>query len=309
MKHYYALIMAGGGGTRLWPLSRQNRPKQVLPLTEERTMFQVTVERLSSLIPPEQVFVVTRRSLAPALQASTPQIPAENFILEPEGRDSGPAAGLGTCIIQRRDPDAVIAVLAADHHIADEARFIRALHVAHNYARQGYIVTLGIEPFYPATAFGYIRRGKLLGGYGEFSVYQSQGFVEKPDEMTAALFDDQWRTITKLSLDYAIMECAENVAVIPVDIGWTDVGNWATLFDVLARDENGNARRSKSNGHLQIDTHNTLIVSDKMVVTIGMDNIVIVDTEDAILVCQKDRAGDVKDVVRQLKARGQDRHL
>ncbi|HLY27388.1 MAG TPA: mannose-1-phosphate guanylyltransferase [Aggregatilineales bacterium] len=354
MRHLYALIMAGGGGTRLWPLSRREHPKQVLALTEDRTMFQVTVDRLSGLIPPEQIFVVAGRSLAPLLRDSTPQIPVDNFIIEPEGRDSGPAAGLGTYAIHSRDPDAVVAVLSADHHIANEDRFICALRAAHNYAIRGLIVTLGIEPLYPATGFGYIQRGNLLDECGEFSVYKSIGFTEKPDETTATRFvasgkyswnagmfiwqtsraidefarqqpemdsifrymltgrndvDDKWQTVNKLSLDYAIMEKAINVVVIPVDIGWTDVGNWATLFAVLRHDDHGNAMRSNSDQHLNIDTHDTLIVSDKMVVTIGMENVVIVDTDDAILVCQKDRAQDVKQVVQHLKAVGQEGRL
>ncbi len=355
MNHYYALIMAGGGGTRLWPLSRRDRPKQVLPLTEERTMFQVTVERLHTLFPPERIFVVTGRDLVEPLRESTPQLPAENFIIEPTGRDSGPAAGLGTFTIFERDPEAVIAVLSADHHIAHEERFINSLRCAFDYAMTGHIVTLGIKPSYAATGFGYIQRGDKLGACGEFSVYQSRGFTEKPDEATATVFlssgtyswnagmfiwqakqaiaeferqqpamhailhkivssdsgdqDQLWEQITKKSLDYAIMENAGNVAVIPVDIGWSDVGTWATLFEVLARDENGNAMRSNSVGHIQIDTHETLIVSDRMVVTIGINNIVIVDTDDVLLVCHTDRAQDVRDVVQRLKERGQDIHL
>src|SRR3954447_9940282 len=124
MDHFYALIMAGGGGTRLWPLSRRDRPKQVLPLTEDRTMFQVTVERLRPLLPPDRIFVVTGRDLADPLREIAPEVPAENFIIEPAGRDSGPAAGLGTISILQRDPEAVIAVLSADHHIAQERRFL-----------------------------------------------------------------------------------------------------------------------------------------------------------------------------------------
>jgi mannose-1-phosphate guanylyltransferase len=354
LDHFYALIMAGGGGTRLWPLSRRDRPKQVLPLTEERTMFQVTVERLHDLFPPERIFVVTGRDLAVPLQEITPDIPTENFIIEPSGRDSGPAAGLGTLHIMQRDPEAVIAVLSADHHIAHEARFLNALRVAHDYAGKGHIVTLGIHPSFAATGFGYIQRGDQIGTQSEFTVYKSKGFTEKPDEATATVFmnsgvyswnagifiwngaqamsefkhqqpemyatlnkivekpdqlDALWPTIAKRSLDYAIMEGAANVAVIPVDIGWSDVGTWATLFEVLAHDENGNATRSKSDGHIQIDTRETLIVSDRMVVTIGLNNIVIVDTDDVILVCHKDRAQDVRDVVQRLKERGQDIHL
>jgi len=351
-ENFYALIMAGGGGTRLWPLSRQDRPKQMLPLTEERTMFQVTVERLRDLLPPERIFVVTGDDMAAALHQSTPTLPFENFIVEPFGRDSGPAAGLGVFHIAERDPQAVIAILSADHHIADEEAFLQALRAAEVYARQDYIVTLGIPPSYPATGFGYIERGEQLGEAHGLAVYRSLRFTEKPDEATAAQFLSQgtfswnagmfimtaarakqefarqqpamyalleravaqpaelpaiWQQIQKLSLDYAIMEGAQQVAVIPVQIGWSDVGTWATLFEVLARDENDNVVRGGE--HIRIDTRSTLIVSDRLVVTIGVNNLVIVDTGDVILVCDKDRAQDVREVVKQLKAQGRDDHL
>src|SRR5262249_36378643 len=180
--------MAGGGGTRLWPLSRQDRPKQVLPLTEDRTMFQVTVERVKDLLPPDHVFVVTGRDLAGPLHEIAPDIPPENFIIEPSGRDSGPAAGLGTFRIARRDPEAIIAVLSADHHIANEGRFLDALQCAFEFAQTGYIVTLGIHPSYAATGFGYIQRGEALKTCGEFMIHRSKGFTEKPDEVTASAF-------------------------------------------------------------------------------------------------------------------------
>jgi mannose-1-phosphate guanylyltransferase len=352
MDHFYVLIMAGGGGTRLWPLSRRDRPKQVLPLTEERTLFQVTVERLRDLLPPDRIYVVTGRDLANALHENTPDIPRENFILEPSGRDSGPAAGLGIFHIAQRDPQAVIAVLSADHHIAHEVRFAEALRCATQTARQGYIVTLGINASYPATIFGYIQSGSEIEGCGDFKVYESMRFTEKPDEVTATAFvsagsycwnagmfilqaqqgiaeferqqpeiatllkqvtehpdqlDTLWPQVKKISLDYAIMEGAQKVAVIPVDIGWSDVGTWATLFEVLAQDEFGNATRSNTEGHIQIDTKRTLIVSDRMVVTIGVEDLVIVDTEDAILICRRERAQDVRDVVQKLKERGDSR--
>lgn len=354
MEHFYALVMAGGGGTRLWPLSRRDRPKQMLPLTEERSLFQLTVERLRDLLPPERIFVVTGGKMAEPLQDSAPYIPKTNFILEPVGRNSGPAAGLGILSIARHDPDAVIAVLAADHHIAQEQRFRDALVCAATYAEKGFIVTLGIEPSYPATGFGYIQRSDLLGECGEFSIYRSKRFTEKPDEATAAAFvssglyswnagmfilkaqqamaeferqrpdmyailkqvmeqPDQletlWPGIQKLSFDYAIMEGASNVALIPVDIGWSDVGTWAALFEVLSSDENGNITRGESQGHIQIDTHGTLIVSNRMVVTIGVNDVVIVDTDDVVLVCHRDRAQDVRKVVDLLRKHGQDSHL
>lgn len=357
MSKLYVLIMAGGGGTRLWPLSRQDRPKQALPLTEERTMFQVTVERLNGLVPPERMFVVTGRDMADMLRDSTPQIPSENFILEPSGRDSGPAAGLGLFHIAKYDPTAIVAILSADHHIAEEAKFRDALHCAAQYAEQDFIVTLGIEPTYPATSFGYVKRGEELGfekfpSGAEFHINRAEGFTEKPDAATAAVFltsgkycwnagmfilkvqqgmkefarqqpdmyailkrvtdypdelERQWVGMKKLSIDYAIMEGATQIAVIPVTIGWSDVGTWSTLFEVLSQDEHGNATRSSSDGHIRIDTTRTLIVSDRLVVTIGIEDLVIVDSEDAILVCRRDRAQDVKDVVRQLKERSDPR--
>lgn len=349
IEHFYVLIMAGGGGTRLWPLSRRDRPKQMLHLTEERTMFQVTVERLQDLLPAHNIFVVTGQEMAKPLHDSTPKVPVENFILEPFGRDSGPAAGLGLFHIAQRDPNAIVAILSADHHIANEEAFVAALRAAAAYAQQGHIVTLGIKPTYAATGFGYIERGELLGTAEGLNVYRSLGFKEKPDEATAEVFLSKgtfswnagmfitsaaraiaefelqrpemyqllkesvehpetltanWERIQKLSLDFAIMEGARDVAVIPVTIGWSDVGTWATLFEVLARDENDNAVRGEQDEHIRIDTHSTLIVSDRMVVTIGVNNLVIVDTGDVILVCDKDRAQDVREVVKHLKATG-----
>ncbi|MCC7205936.1 MAG: mannose-1-phosphate guanylyltransferase [Anaerolineae bacterium] len=354
MDHLYALIMAGGGGTRLWPLSRRDRPKQTLPLTEERTLFEVTVERLHGLIPPDRIYVVTGRDLQEPLRESAPALPPENFILEPVGRDSGPAAGLGIFHIARRDPEAVIAILSADHHIANEERFLESLRCAERYAHNGYIVTLGIHATYPATGFGYIQRGEKLDDCTGFEVFRSLRFTEKPDEPTARAFlqsgqyswnagmfiltaqrgleelqrqrpamygvlqdimaapermDELWPTVERISLDYAMMENAPNMAVIPVDIGWSDVGTWATLFEVLMGDENENVTRGKFTDHIQIDTRRTLIVSDRLVVTIGVSDLVIVDAENAILICHRDRAQDVKDVVTMLRARGKEEHL
>jgi mannose-1-phosphate guanylyltransferase len=351
--HFYVLIMAGGGGTRLWPLSRKSRPKQALALTEERTLFQVTVERLNGLISPERIFVVANPELSAMLHESTPTVPAENFIVEPSGRDSGPAAGLGIATIAKKDPQAVVAILSADHHIANVERFLAALRTASDYARRGFIVTLGIHPTHPATSFGYIQRSDLIGvdAQSELKVYRSRRFTEKPDETTAAAFissgmyswnagifilnvaqglaefarqqpemhaalqqiaerpdqiDVYWNTIKKISLDYAIMEDAQNVAVIPVDIGWSDVGTWSTLFEVLSRDEQNNASQGKFKDHICIDSEGMLIVSDKIVVTIGVSDLVIVDTPDAVLVCHRDRAQDVKEVVNRLKEIKQD---
>lgn len=360
MDNLYALIMAGGGGTRLWPLSRRDRPKQMLPLVEDRSMFQVAVDRLKPLIPVERIFVVTGSDYVDHLRHNTPELPPENFVVEPVGRNTAPAVALGAAYIRHRDPDAVIAVLTADHHIAQKPKFRNVLTAAAELAQAGYITTLGISPSYPATGFGYIRRGEPLTEVNGFQAYHAANFTEKPDKTTAINFvasglyswnsgmfiwtvdqvfaefkrqqpdmyvalcaiadsigtpDEQptlarmWPQMTKLSIDYAIMENAESMAVIPVDIGWSDVGSWGTLYEVLHGDSNGNVVRGQAARHIPIDTVNSLVVSDRMVVTIGLRDVVIVDTEDVLLVAHRERSEDVRRVVDQLKVDGDSTHL
>lgn len=180
MSNYYAVIMAGGGGTRLWPLSRQKRPKQSIPLLGERTLFQIAVDRLAPLFPPERILVVTSGQYAPALRAQRPALPEANFILEPEPRGTAPALGLAAVAVQRRDPAGRMACLTADHFIQDEARFRALLTAAAEVADRDYLVTLGIAPTFPSTGFGYIQRGAGLGEFGGFGVYAAARFKEKP---------------------------------------------------------------------------------------------------------------------------------
>ncbi|KXK20729.1 MAG: Mannose-1-phosphate guanylyltransferase (GDP) [Chloroflexi bacterium OLB15] len=354
MEHTYALIMAGGGGTRLWPMSRNETPKQLLPLIEEQSMFQVSVERLSPLLPPERIYVVTGAKYVDALRAQTPEVPHENFITEPYGRDSGPAAALGISVIQKRDPKAVIALLTADHHISDRQGFRNVLAAGFEAAEKGFIITLGISATLPSTAFGYIRRGEQIDTINGWKIYRSLGFTEKPNVERAVAFirsgeygwnsgmfiwtanramaefelqqpamyaamqriatavdtpaydavlAETWELMPKISLDYAVMEHAEGIAVIPVDIGWSDVGSWDALFDVLNLDEDGNGFKGAGPDHVTLDTRNTLVYSDKLTVTIGLEDLVIVDTSDVLLVCHRDRAQDVKQIVNMLKDR------
>jgi mannose-1-phosphate guanylyltransferase len=360
MEHYYALIMAGGGGTRLWPMSRSATPKQLLPLIEEQSMFRVSVERLAPLFTPDHIYVVAGEKHLEALRDQAPELPAENFISEPYGRDSGPAAALGVAIIQKRDPEATVVLLTADHHIADKQGFRDVLAAAHEIAQTGHIVTLGISATLPSTAFGYIRRGKLLREIKGWRCYDALNFTEKPDMQTAVQFirsgdyswnsgmfimraaqalaefkrqqteiydlimqlhpdvdtdryqqtlEEIWQKMPKIPIDYAIMEGAQNMVVIPVDIGWSDVGSWDALFDVLNLDEAGNGFKGSSPERIVVDTKNTLIYSDKLTVTIGVENIVIVDTNDVLMVCHKDRAQDVRDVVNMLRAKNGETYL
>lgn len=364
MNNYYALIMAGGGGTRLWPMSRTETPKQMLSLVEDDSMFKISVDRLSPLFLPENVFVVTGRNYVAQLREQAPNVPPENFIVEPYGKNTAPAAALGVTVIQKRNPDAVIAVLTADHHIANKGKFRDVLAAAHDIALdQDFVVTLGISPSYPATGFGYINRGNHLGEVKDFNYYNSNGFKEKPDASTAirylrsgsyswnsgmfiwtaehamqefrrqqpemfeqlvklrevidtpaydAVLEQVWAVLPKIALDYAVMENAEQMCVIPIDVGWSDVGSWGALYDILPHDASGNHLRAtgeRNNAHVCIDTQESLIYSERLVVTVGVRDLVVIDTDDAVLICHRERTQEVKDVVRELKAKAYDDYL
>ncbi len=364
-EHYYAVIMAGGGGTRLWPLSRRERPKQMLTLFGDRSLFQVAVDRLDGLFPPERICVVTVAEQAAALQEQVPAIPPENYFIEPMPRGTASVVGLAAAALQQRAPDAVMAILTADHFIADEARFRQVLEAAAQVARQGYLVTLGITPTHPSTGYGYIQMGEPLGAFAGLPVHRVLKFKEKPDEASARAFlaDGRhvwnsgmfiwqvsdileeierqmpalyagverisaawsaqgaqphaviravWEGLQSQTVDYGIMEGARQVAVIPAEgLGWNDVGSWDALFDVLPLDEHGNALRHAE--HLGLETGNTLVFNaagqDRLFVTIGVEDLVLVDTGDVLLVCHRDKAQMVRDVVRSLRENGGERWL
>lgn len=359
MNNYYALIMAGGGGTRLWPLSRKNRPKQMLPLVSEESMFRVSVMRLAPLFPIEHIFVVTGASQVEDLQADVPELPAENFLIEPFGQNTAPAAGLGVAHIHSIDPSATIAILTADHYIEDVAGFRNALAAAYQVAQENYIVTLGITPTYPATGYGYIQRDGDLPTIDGFKVYLSAGFREKPNEKTAQEFfesgmyawnsgmfiwktacalqaferhtpqiyqnlmkiqqhfgkqdylqtiNEIWKDMPNISIDFAVMEKAEKVAMLPINIGWNDVGSWAAVHEILASNGNENIQMGRTE-HISIDSKGTLVNSKRLVVTIGLDDLVVIDTDDVLLICPRDRAQDVRQAVQHLKDKGLDKLL
>lgn len=361
--NYYAVILAGGSGTRLWPLSRQNRPKQMLRLVGARTLFEVSVDRLDGLFVFDHILVVTTPAQAVELQKQRPKIPKENYLLEPEPRGTASAIGYAAIVLNKRDPDSVMAVLTADHYIENESKFLDVLRAAKKAAEKNFLVTLGILPTYPATGFGYIHQGNYLATYEGVDVFNALKFKEKPDLKAAQKFlaaeDHSWnsgmfiwrvskvlseiqkqlpklyRTLEQLensvnnqvmddkviklwlklepkTIDYGIMENAEDVAVVPaMGLGWNDVGSWNAIFDVMPPDENGNIVNNAQ--HVILNSTNSLIFTSiedqRMIVTIGIDNLVIVDTGDVLLVCDKNHAQDVREVVRILKEQGKNNYL
>lgn len=358
-EHYYAVIMAGGGGTRLWPLSRQSRPKQMLSLFDERSLFQTSVQRLTGLFPPERIFVVTIKEQATALSNQVPEIPVENYIIEPEPRGTASVIGLAAVTLQYKDPQAVMAVLTSDHFIGNEEHFRELLSFGYQEAAEGFLVTLGIEPTFPATGFGYIQKGNLVSSDQGQKVFRVNAFIEKPslerarrmlleggyswnsgmfiwsaskilqefkrlmptlfqtleiwnqslrDNQQKMAFDRKWSDLKVETIDYGVMEKANDVVVIPVEnLQWNDVGSWDTLYDLLPTDQHGNI--VMGGAHIGVDTSDSLIYMNeehRLIVTIGVEDLVVVDTGDVLLVCRKDQAQKVRLVVNQLKEKGQE---
>ena len=362
MEHTYAVIMAGGGGTRLWPVSRKEKPKQLLSLLGKETLFQSTVARLEKLFPPERILIVTVAELAREMQEQAPAIPAENYLIEPAPRGTASVVGLAAAVLQKRDPRAIMAIQTSDHYIRNRDLFRFLIRTAFDVTQQNYLVTLGITPTYPSTGYGYIQQGAPLDGEYKYPVYTVKRFKEKPDEETAQqllrsgdhswnsgmfvwrvdtilaeikrqmpelfgvvnkiaaawgtaeqdnVVQSHWNDLKSQTIDYGIMEKAERVAVLPAGgLGWSDVGSWDSLFDVLLPDMNGNVATNAQ--HLALDTNNTLVYTkddERLVVTIGLDDIVIVDAGDVLMVCKVDQSQKVKDVVEHLKKHHQEKYL
>jgi mannose-1-phosphate guanylyltransferase len=361
-EHSYAVIMAGGGGTRLWPISRKNQPKQLLPLLGKETLFQSTVNRLAELFPSKQILVVTVEDQMRQMRSQVPDIPEENYLIEPSPRGTASAVGLAAAILKKRDPEAVMAVLPSDHFIRNQDLFHYLLRAAFDIARRNYLVTLGITPLSTSTAYGYIQQGEPLKGEFKYPVYRVKGFKEKPDDKTAhellrvggyswnsgmfvwqvstilseierqmpalssalaeissawgtpkqnEVLRAHWRSLKSETIDYGVMERAENVAVLPASgLGWNDVGSWDTLFDVLFPDMTGNVVVNAQ--HLALETNNTLVYgtdNERLIVTIGLDDTVVVDAGDVLLICKSDQAQKVRDVVEHLKKHRQEKYL
>lgn len=355
----YSTILAGGSGTRLWPLSRACEPKFLHALTgTDRSLLQATLDRIAPLSAPEQTYVVTGTAHAAAIARQLPEVPERNILVEPSPRDSCAAVSLASAVLARRDPGAVMAVFSADHLIADQARFLDVMTRAGAAARAGYLVTIGIRPLHAEVRFGYLKVGPALAGQGravaEFkekpSLELAASYVESGQYLwnagifafqvaeflaelarqrpqlsagIAAIADawdgpDQqrvlaqtWPGLEKISVDYGVFEAAAaagKVATIPADMPWSDVGDFDSLGAALPADESGNLLLTSQGTLLTRDVKDAVIVSttDRVVAVVGLDDIVVVDTPDATLICARDRAQEVKQVVEDLRGRGED---
>jgi mannose-1-phosphate guanylyltransferase len=358
-KNIQAVIMAGGSGTRFWPLSRAKRPKQFLPIVSRKTMIEETIERLLPLIPYSQIYTIANRAQTQVSKKLLPDVPPKNLLVEPKGKNTAPSLILATAGIYLQDPKAVVAALPADHLIKDSALFLKKLEAGAAVAsKEDYLITLGIPPTYPATGYGYIQFSKKdPQKYLDEEFYSVQEFKEKPGFEQAKLFLDEgnyfwnsgmfiWRAevfagklekyapqffpywqrmlqalkkkssvqirsifeeIPSISIDYALMEKAKGVLMCKGDFGWSDIGSWLSLYDVWPKDKNGNAFNGES---LALDSQNCLVYNpDKFTAVIGIKDIIIVETDEALLICHKEQDQRVRDAVETLKKDGKKDYL
>jgi mannose-1-phosphate guanylyltransferase len=359
----YPVIMAGGSGTRFWPLSRRNRPKQFLALAGDAPLLAATVGRLPPLARPKDTFVVCGPKHAAAARRMVSQLPKENFIIEPCARNTAPCVGLAAIHVAAKDPKGVIAMLPADHHIGRPEAFRDAVAAAAQLAEAGSIATIGLRPSRPETGYGYLKLGPRLAvrakGRKRLVAHKVERFVEKPDVVTAAryLADGSYlwnsgifvfradvileeirrampvlgeqleairrtlgtpayaRTLKRvfpdcpsISIDYGVMEKSQRISVVPAEFGWSDVGSFAALSDVRVTDDLGNVAEGDA---LVIDGRNNVVLAgkDRPIALIGLDDVIVVDSGDALLVCRRDRAQDVRKAVEELGRRGREELL
>lgn len=362
-QHLYPVILAGGSGTRFWPLSRHLYPKQLLKIIGDETLIQQTMRRVLGCAPADRVIISTNPAQADSIRVQLGDWKdslKDNFVIEPEGRNTAPAIALVAGELLRRDPDAIMLVVPADHVITGQAQFESAVALAAELAAEDYLVTFGITPTRPETGYGYIqpKRQVRLGSKAGLAGHPVARFVEKPDEAKAKQYlragnyywnsgmfvwraatilnelrrhqpalgramdevialasspatrnaaDDAYRTVPSVSIDTGVMEQSSRAAMVPVTFAWSDVGSWGSLTEVAKGDKAGNVISGRA---VDLDSRDSIIYADRrLVATIGLTDMVVVDTPDATLVCPKTRAQDVKKVVEVLKEQGAPEHL
>ena len=345
----HVVAIAGGSGTRFWPLSRKSNPKQLLPICHGRSLIHATFERIKSLVEPEQCWMVVGQDHVQGCRNDVPAIPAQQILAEPLGKNTAPAVALAAIQVQKKNPEAIVAILPADHYVEDKQAFCEALKNAAQIAQNDAIVTLGIQPTRPETGYGYIEpdKTKELNATG----FQVKSFREKPDAALAQTFfesgDFYWnagifvfkpstfmgelqtqlpkmheqmmeiqsaigetnyeavlsrnyQNIENISIDYGIMENAKDVAVVPANCGWSDVGSWNSVDAIFERDQQSNLTHGR---YITMDANNNVISSNEthVIGVIGLDNIAVVHTKDATLVVPRDRAQDVKQLLSEIE--------
>lgn len=350
----YAIIMAGGSGTRFWPLSRSDRPKQFLSLgPDARSLLRATAERVWALIPPERTFVVTSELLRGQVESELPELDASRVLAEPVGRNTAPCIGWAATHVRRLNPDAVMTVLPADHYIGDTNAYVDTLRRGLEAATHGDYVTIGIRPTRAETGYGYIE----VGGELDPGVFRARRFVEKPNRQRAeqfvasgsflwnsgmffflasrileaidlhlpglgehlqryddaaqqgqeaALVSETYAGLPAVSIDHGIMEKVDSVSVVPGSFDWSDLGSWTSAWELASQDERGNVLPE---GGLSIDASGNYAWAPegKLVALVGVRDLVVVDSGDALLVVPRERAQDVRDIVAALRERGDDR--
>jgi mannose-1-phosphate guanylyltransferase len=348
---FWAVVPAGGSGTRLWPLSRSAHPKFLLPLLGDRSLLQRTADRLERLAPAERTFIVCGPAHCAPVSEQLPHFPAASFIVEPTPRGSGPAISLAAAIIARRDSEAVMGSFAADHDVRDDEALTCAVRVAIEAAKAGWLVTIGLSPVRPETGYGYIESTEeTIVTTVDGSAFRTMRFVEKPDLATATTYvesgrflwnasmfiwkvrtfldelarlqpalhlgvtqiaaawgtPDQnqvvaeiWPTLPESTIDQGVMERTPRVAVVPAEMGWSDVGDWHGLGELLDHDENGISGRADL---VHMRSRDSLVWSEtkRVIALVGLDNVVVVDTPDALLIANRSDAQEVRGVVGAL---------
>ena len=348
--------MAGGVGSRFWPRSKKKNPKQLLRIFGENTMIQDTVARISQLCPKENILIVTNEKQRDGVAEQLPDIPPENIIVEPFGRNTAACIGLASIIIQERASDAVTFVLPADHIIKDTENFVKTLKAAAQFATENpALVTIGIEPTRPETGYGYIQ---IDEDSGKDNVFKVLTFAEKPNYNTAVNFIKSgdffwnsgmfiWRTETiineikmhmpdlyegliqiidqinspdftnilsniygqlrSVSIDYGIMEKSGNVFLVKGNFSWSDVGSWEAVYQLSEKDEDGNVKIGSIYTDMAMDSY--IYSPDKFTAVIGLDNIIVINYKDTLLICKRDKAQDVKNIIDHLKLNKLNDHL
>lgn len=354
MNDKFVVIMAGGRGERFWPQSRLKKPKHLLPIVGNKSMLGQTVDRLQGIVPIENVLIITNQEQRDSVLEVCPELLPENVIGEPVGRDTAAAVGLAMMLVKSRNPNAIFAMLPADHVIHDSDGFKKVMEAGFATAeKDAVLVTIGIEPTGPATGYGYIHKGDVLAEENSLTVYKVQRFVEKPDLATAesyiaskeyfwnagmfiwsvstiesafeksvpslyqslqvieqaissgdaidAVLEKEYPGLEKISVDYAIMEKADNVVTMPSAFDWDDVGEWPAIARHFDKDGEGNVTNGSSALH---EASNNIIVSPDghLTALVGVDDLIVVHTEDATLVCPKSKAQDIKQLVKKITA-------